>query len=85
MFSAVMEKVGIRAAYVPFRIAPQHIGQAVQRVVEQLDIGALDRRIDSVRPPFGSAGTPVAVSTEDMPVGTPVERSRNATIAPPPG
>jgi len=30
MFSRVMEKVGIRAAYVPFRIRPEHIGQAVQ-------------------------------------------------------
>ena len=30
MFSRVMEKVGLRSAYVPFRIRPEHIGQAVQ-------------------------------------------------------
>ncbi len=30
MFSAVMKKVGIRAAYVPFKVVPEQIGEAVQ-------------------------------------------------------
>jgi len=30
IFSAVMEKVGIRAVYAPFRVNPENIGQAIQ-------------------------------------------------------
>lgn len=30
MYSSVMKRVGIRGTYVPFKVAPEHLGQAVQ-------------------------------------------------------
>jgi len=32
MFSEVMKKVGIRATYVPFKVMPERIGQAIQSI-----------------------------------------------------